>query len=97
MGKPDTSVFRSQAKDAIERLNRLSGHNYLFVPANIDPIVARLKEGYSERDLRVVIASKVNEWKSDEKMARYLTPKTLFNRTNFATYAGQIPPLEAVS
>ncbi len=96
-GKPDLTPYRSQAKDALNRLNTLSGHNYRPVPANIDPIIARLKEGYTERDLRVVIGRKVNDWKGDEKMAEFLRPKTLFNRTNFATYAGQIPPLEAVS
>jgi len=56
--------------------------------------LARMKEGYADRDFRIVIARKVREWGADEKMMGYLRPKTLFNATNFNQYAADVPEVE---
>ena len=34
---------------------------------------------------------KTAEWKGDAKMCKYLRPETLFNRTHFASYQGELP------
>jgi uncharacterized phage protein (TIGR02220 family) len=49
----------------------------------------RLREGYTESDCRAVIARKVRDWLHDDKMSRYLTPETLFRRSNFERYIGE--------
>jgi uncharacterized phage protein (TIGR02220 family) len=86
-GKPD---LKPQAVEILNFLNAKAEKNFLPVPANIEMIVARLREGYPFDDIRSVIARKCGEWKADEKMAEYLRPKTLFSRTNFANYHGQL-------
>jgi uncharacterized phage protein (TIGR02220 family) len=71
-------------------LNEKTGRNYKPVPANLELIAARLKEGASVDDCRAVIAKKCREWSGDEKMYEYLRPATLFNRTKFAQYQGEV-------
>ena len=81
-GKPDPKAI-------LIFLNEKTGKKYQPVKANLSLISARLKE-YSEDQLRQVIAKKCREWGTDDKMAQYLRPKTLFNATNFANYAGEL-------
>ena len=81
-GKPDPKAI-------LIFLNEKTGKKYQPVKANLNLISARLKE-YSEDQLRQVIAKKCREWGTDDKMAQYLRPKTLFNATNFANYAGEL-------
>lgn len=84
------------AKELLAFLNTKTGRNYPPVKTNIEMLVARLKEGYTPKQVRQVIAKKCAEWETDEKMAMYLRPKTLFNRTNFANYVGElVPPKES--
>jgi hypothetical protein len=45
-----------------EFLNEKTGRAYQPVPANVDMIVARLKEGATVDDCRAVIAKKCREW-----------------------------------
>lgn len=91
------SPRREQAREILGFLNAKTGRNYRMVDANLAPIMARLKEGATERDFRVVIARKVREWGADEKMATYLRPATLFNATKFNQYVGEVPPAPEVS
>ncbi len=42
-----------------------------------------------------MIANRCLAWVGDSKMDEYLRPKTLFNATNFANYAGQLGKVEA--
>jgi uncharacterized phage protein (TIGR02220 family) len=82
-----------QKPDAIEVLNFLNektGRTYEPVPANLELIVARLKDGSSVDDCRAVIAKKCRDWATDDKMRFYLRPATLFNRTKFAQYKGEL-------
>ena len=88
--KPDLKALRKEAIETLTFLNEKTGRTYQPVPANVDMIVARLKEGNTIDDCRAVIAKKCREWGADEKMAQYLRPATLFNRTKFAQYRGEI-------
>jgi uncharacterized phage protein (TIGR02220 family) len=78
------------ATEVLIFLNKKAGRNYRDTPANIQPILARMKEGYTTAELHQVIAKKCREWLPDEKMRQYLRPATLFNRTKFANYAGEL-------
>jgi uncharacterized phage protein (TIGR02220 family) len=78
--------------DAIEILNHLnekSGSAYKPVEANIRLITARLSESSLE-ECKAVIDAKVEEWKGDTVMEKYLRPETLFGATKFAQYVGQL-------
>ena len=94
-GKPDDALLekknpKAEAHEILAFLNEKVGRNYQPVPANIDLIVARLKEGATAGQCRQVIAKKSREWSGDEHMAEYLRPATLFNRTKFAQYVGEL-------
>lgn len=93
-GKPDVDPPKlngsaSTAKEILSFLNAKTGRNYRPVAANLEPIVARIKEGFTPQDIKTVIARKCREWMADDKMAGYLRPATLFNRTKFAQYNGE--------
>ena len=83
------------ARSLLIFLNEKTGRNYQPVKANIDMIAARLKEGATERQCKLVVLRKFHDWGNDEKMVEYLRPATLFNRTKFAQYVGEIPKEES--
>ncbi|MFT0547473.1 conserved phage C-terminal domain-containing protein [Allopusillimonas ginsengisoli] len=88
-GSPDISTSKD-AKDVLEYLNLKTGRSYRPVPANIDLIIARLKDGVSLADCKSVVDAKTSQWGDDDKMREYLRPGTLFNRTKFEQYLGQL-------
>lgn len=88
--KPDIKALRKAAIETLAFLNEKTGRTYQPVPANIDMIVARLKEGATPGDCRAVVEKKCLAWSKDDKMAPYLRPATLFNRTKFAQYRGEL-------
>jgi uncharacterized phage protein (TIGR02220 family) len=90
--RPD---LKPLALEVLDFLNSKTGRNYEAVPANLELISARLRDGASVDDLRAVVAKKTREWAGDEKMAQYLRPATLFNRTKFAQYKGELGVQEA--
>jgi len=97
-GKPDVSPPESkklngkkaEAIEVLDFLNAQTGKAYRPVDANLEMIVARLREGYTVADIRKVIVRKADQWKDDEKMALYLRPATLFNKTKLAQYSGEL-------
>jgi uncharacterized phage protein (TIGR02220 family) len=92
-GKPDVAPlndYRPRAKAILAFLNEKTGRRYQPIPANLDFIVARLKDGATDAECRQVIARKSLDWSGDEKMAVYLRPATLFNRVKFAQYQGEL-------
>lgn len=84
--------LKTEAQEILLFLNAKAGRGYPPLDANLDLIAARLKEGATPAQCRQVIAKKAREWGGDEKMAEYLRPKTLFSKTNFAQYVGEIVP-----
>ena len=88
--KTTNAEFKTQAREVLQFLNTKTGRNYQPVEANLETLVARLREGFTQTQLRQVIAKKCRDWEKDEKMEPYLRPKTLFNRTNFANYVGEL-------
>jgi uncharacterized phage protein (TIGR02220 family) len=89
----DEQPSRSLKKQALEVLiflNEKADRDYQPVEANLELISARLNEGASVEVCKAVIERKVRDWRNDEKMSQYLRPATLFNRTKFAQYQGEI-------
>ncbi len=92
--KAPTSI--EQATEVINFLNHKTGRRYPArnptgnPTANSEVVMHRLKEGYTLEDCKSVIAKKCREWAHDEKMSRYLTPETLFRRSNFERYIGEL-------
>lgn len=80
-------------KEILEFLNAKTGHGYRPVAVNIDQIKARLKEGATPQECKQIIAMKTREWKNDPVMSKFLRPATLFNRTKFWQYHGQLVQL----
>lgn len=95
-GKPDETQPESsdktlpQAKEVLEYLNRKTGRAYRPVTANTDLIRARIRDGTSVDSMKTVIDVKTEQWLNDPKMAGYLRPLTLFNRTKFEQYVGEL-------
>ncbi len=92
--KPDSHRnghdYLPTARVVLDFLNEKTGRRYQPVDANLKLIVARLRGGATEQELRQVIAKKCREWSADEKMSMYLRPETLFNATKFAQYQGEL-------
>lgn len=84
------SSLKLQACEILRFLNAKTGRTYRPGEANLKLIIDRLKEGATVQDCKQVVAKKVRDWKDDPKMQEYLRPKTLFNKTNFAQYLGEI-------
>ena len=89
-GKPDAPALKADAKAILSFLNEKANRAYRDNDANLDFIVARMREGYTAQECKQVVAKKCREWSGDEKMAEYLRPATLFNRTKFNQYAGEL-------
>lgn len=92
--KPENKInghdLKAVARGVLDFLNEKTGKRYQPVEANLGMIVARLRGGATERELKQVVAKKCREWGGDEKMAMYLRPATLFNATKFAQYQGEL-------
>lgn len=89
-GSAERAERKAAARRVLTYLNEQTGRNYHAVDANLDPICARLEE-YDEQTLRGVIVDRCDAWKADEKMAEYLRPATLFNKTKCSQYVGNLP------
>ena len=73
--------------EVVDFLNKTTGSE--FRPnskSTSDPINARLKEGFTEADLKLVVEHKNLQWGADPKMFEYLRPKTLFGLEKFESY-----------
>jgi uncharacterized phage protein (TIGR02220 family) len=84
----------AEAGEILDFLNARTGHFYRRTANTLKPIMARLKEGYTVRECKAVIARKFREWGRDEEMAKYLRPSTLFGAEKFSQYVGDVPPAE---
>lgn len=85
-----STTVNKDAAQILDHLNQQSGRAYQAVQANLNLILARLKEGATTDQCKAVVDAKVKEWVNDPKMVKYLRPKTIFNATNFAQYVGEL-------
>jgi uncharacterized phage protein (TIGR02220 family) len=77
-------------KKFIEWFNELSDKNFRNTETNRKLIRARLNEGYAKEDIAKVVRFKVNQWKDNTKMNKYLRFTTLFAPTNFSNYLQEV-------
>lgn len=83
--KPITKENRKLAAQAIEYLNAKAETTFSKTGNNIELVAARLNEGYSLAEIKVVIDKKVVDWKGTD-YSKYLRPITLFAKTKFENY-----------
>lgn len=66
-------------EDIVNHLNQRAGTHYKATTANTRKLIkARLKEGFTVDDIKLVIDKKCAEWLNTPAMAGYLRPETLF-------------------
>ena len=76
-------------QEIVNFLNESAGTNYRASSRKTkDLIKARMNEGYTLEDFKIVIEKKTREWINDTKMRNYLRPETLFG-TKFEGYLNQ--------
>lgn len=79
----------SDIKEIIEYLNLVTGSSYRSnTPKTQQMIRARLKEGFTVEDFKIVIDKKAKSWGKDPKMQEFLRPITLFG-TKFESYLNE--------
>ncbi len=90
--KPKRAIIqRFPIQEVLDYLNKVARKNFTLTDAYRKFIEARFKEGASFEDFVRVIDSKTEQWYSDEEMAKYLRPQTLFNATKFQSYLNEAP------
>jgi uncharacterized phage protein (TIGR02220 family) len=66
------------AKTAIDYLNERTGRHFKHAQTHFKHVNARLREGFTIDDLRLIVDFKTAQWRDDPKMSQYLRPATLF-------------------
>lgn len=80
-------ILKENAKRVIQVLNECTGSQFRCSDGNIKLITARLEEEGVDLDGVLKMVRRQNMlWGADEKMAAYLRPETLFNKTKFESY-----------
>lgn len=85
---PKKAPHTSEAREVIDYLNLKTGSKYRYSQSSMRHILARLGEGFTVDDCKIVIDKKCNEWLTDPKMQQYLRPETLF-AGKFESYLNQ--------
>lgn len=103
-GKPDDAPLgdekkqkhaqlKKDAQEVLDFLNLKTGKNFRGtdegVDTNLDFIIARLKANVTVQDCKSLVTRKCLEWKGGD-MEQYLRPSTLFNKTKFEQYLGEM-------
>ena len=86
-GKSLNTIENPILLSVVDFLNKTTGSE--FRPnskSTSEPITARLKEGFTDADLKLVVEHKNLQWGADPKMFEYLRPKTLFGLEKFESY-----------
>ncbi|WP_313353656.1 conserved phage C-terminal domain-containing protein [Kosakonia cowanii] len=85
--QPDDAVMvTDQAKQVLTYLNQQTGSRYQVSKTSMEHIRARLGEGFSAEELRLVVDYTNEKWSADLQMAEYLRPTTLFLSSKFPGY-----------
>jgi uncharacterized phage protein (TIGR02220 family) len=75
-------------EDVLKYLNEKLGTHFRSDTAGF--ISGRLKDGYTIDDFKKVINKKYLQWADDEKMIKFLRPKTLFSPEHFGEYLNEL-------
>lgn len=78
-------------EEIVDHLNQRAGTHYRATTANTRKLIkARLKEGFTVDEIKLVIDKKCAEWLNNRDMAQYLRPETLFGN-KFEAYLNAKP------
>lgn len=88
--RKEKESLRADALQILEFLNLKSKKNFEPVDSHLKLIMARLENGASAQKCKSIIAMKCRKWLGDPKTEEWLRPKTLFNKTNFDNYKGEL-------
>lgn len=85
--KNDINNILSTCKQILDYLNELTNSSFRATNKSTQKLInARLNEGYTVDDIKLVIKDKTAEWKHDRTMEKYLRPSTLFKVSKFEEY-----------
>ena len=85
--QPDPEVLITDlAIEVLAHLNLVSGSRYQKSKTALENIRARLREGYTDSELKLVIDLKHEHWRSNDEMYQYMRPDTLFAPKKFEGY-----------
>ena len=88
--KKNAKTHPEEVRQIIEYFNHVCGTNYKHQSkATAEMINARLNDGFTVDDFRIVIDKKHIEWGNDSKYCKYLRPETLFRPSHFESYLNQ--------
>lgn len=82
-------------EEVVDHLNQRAGTHYKATTSNTRKLIkARLKEGFTVDELKLVIDKKCADWLNNRDMVQYLRPETLFG-TKFEGYLNAKPRTQA--
>ena len=85
--KPDPEVvITDNAIEVLAHLNLVSGSRYQKSKTSLENIRARLREGHTVSDLKLVIDVKHEHWHGNDEQYQYMRPETLFGPKKFEGY-----------
>jgi len=85
--QPDPEVaITDSAIEVLTHLNQVSGSRYQKSRTSLEHIRARLRDGYSVSDLKLVIDLKHEHWHDNDEQYQYMRPETLFGPKKFEGY-----------
>ena len=88
--KKNAKTHPEEVRQIIEYFNHVCGTNYKHQSkATAEMINARLNDGFTVDDFRIVIDKKHIEWGNDSNYCKYLRPETLFRPSHFESYLNQ--------
>ncbi|MCW9412904.1 conserved phage C-terminal domain-containing protein [Klebsiella quasipneumoniae] len=86
-GKPDPEVvITDHAIEVLTHLNQVSGSRFQKSKTSLENIRARLREGHTVPDLKLVIDVKHEHWHGNDEQYQYMRPETLFGPKKFEGY-----------
>ena len=89
-GSADTQTDENIVKKVIDYFNEVTGKGLRSTTKSYKTIInARHNEKYTFENFKKVIDVKFEEWSTDPKMKKYLTPGTLFAQSHFDSYLNQ--------
>lgn len=88
--KEEHMSFYPIESEILMSLNTIAGTTWKAGKRYGSELRARLADGFTLDDLLSVVKFKTSTWKDDEKMRQYLTPVTLFRKSNFERYLEEV-------
>ncbi|NUL39409.1 conserved phage C-terminal domain-containing protein [Kosakonia sacchari] len=94
--QPDPEVaITDSAIEVLTHLNQVSGSRYQKSRRSLEHISARLREGFTVNDMKLVIDLKHEHWRDNDEFYQYMRPETLFGPKKFEGYLQRATNWEA--